>query len=147
MTSPRRTRVTQLGTMLVNQPFLERDLPGLRRSVAAHAGAVPLPTDRVGDLVLIASELAANAIRYGGGGGRLRLWSTSNAIHCRVSDDGPGLPDHYRIPGQRPEPTALGGRGLWLVAHYADTVHLAQGISGGTIVTATVNLPDGTTEG
>jgi len=90
--------------------------------------------------------LAANAIRHGGGHGRLRMWCTPSAIYCRVSDDGPGLPSRFQIPGRRPEPTALGGRGLWLVSYYADTMQLAPGISGGTVVTATVNLPNGMTE-
>jgi anti-sigma regulatory factor (Ser/Thr protein kinase) len=123
-------------TLLLDQPFTEADLPALRRAVAAHTDRTTLPDRRVTDLVLIASELAANAIRHGGGKGRLRLWVTANGIHCEVSDDGPGLPRPHPIPRQRPDPSVTGGRGLWLVLNYADRLTIGSGPAGGAVVTA-----------
>src|SRR5262245_51780454 len=105
------------GELVLDEPFTEPDLQALRRTVPAHAGRARVP-----DLVLIASELAANAIRHGGGRGRLRLWRTADALVCEVTDDGPGLPSAHVLPAQRPEPTVTGGRGLWLVLTYADAI-------------------------
>jgi anti-sigma regulatory factor (Ser/Thr protein kinase) len=128
-------------TYLLDEPFTERDLQALRRIVAAHADRTALPASRVSDLVLIVAELAANAVRHGGGSGRLRVWSTGEALYCQVTDGGPGLPVPYALPRQRPEPTVTSGRGLWLVVNYADDIAIAAGTDGGTVVTATLHLP------
>jgi len=125
---------------LLDQPFTERDLPALRRTVAAHADRTPLPTDRVTDLILIVSELAANAVRHGGGRGQLRMWTSADALHLEITDDGPGPPPPHPLPRQRPEPTVTGGRGLWLVDTYADAFAMQAGPAGGTVVTATLRL-------
>ena len=95
---------------LVSQDFEERNLHELRQTVTAHAATV-LTDERVDDMALIAIELASNAIRHGGGSGRLRLWTTPDAIYCQVTDDGPGFPDSKYPAVQRPEPSASGGRG------------------------------------
>ena len=129
--------------MLLDEPFEERDLVALRRTVAAHVDRSALPARRVADLVLIVSELISNAVRHGGGAGRLRVWATGSAIHCQVTDEGPGLPAAHRAPPSQPEPTATGGRGLWLVRQFADALSLETAPGGGAIVTATVNLPIG----
>src|SRR5256885_14196323 len=92
------------GELVLDEPFTEADLQALRRAVAAHADPSPLPRARVPDLVLIASELAANAIRHGGGQGRLRLRPTAEAPVCQLADHGPGLPAPPPLPGQRPHP-------------------------------------------
>lgn len=125
--------------LLLDLPFTEADLVALRGAVAAHADRGGLPAAQVPVLVLIAYELATNAVRHGGGQGRLRLWASPAGIHCQVSDGGPGLP----APGQPiPEPAlgAAGGRGLWLVLKFADHLSLDNGTAGAS-VTATVNLP------
>jgi anti-sigma regulatory factor (Ser/Thr protein kinase) len=128
-------------TILLDQPFTERDLPALRRGVAAHAGRTGLAAGRVTDLVLIVSELASNAIRHGGGSGRLRLWVSPDGVRCQVTDEGPGLPHPSALPRQRPAATAAGGRGLWLVLTFADTFTIDSGQRGGTVATATLDLP------
>jgi anti-sigma regulatory factor (Ser/Thr protein kinase) len=130
------------GEMILDEPFVEADLQALRRAVAAHADRSRLPRGRVADLVLIASELAANAIRHGGGKGRLRLWQTADALVCQVTDHGPGLPTAHTLPTQRPEPTVTGGRGLWLVLTYADTIAVESDTGNGTTITATLALTD-----
>src|SRR5439155_24995785 len=74
-------------------PFTSDGLHLLRATVAAHAGHLGVPDHRIGPLITVASELAANAIRHGGGTGRLRLWRDPTAVFCQVSDHGPGIPD------------------------------------------------------
>ncbi len=124
--------------VLLDLTFTVGDLPAVRRAVAAHAGRTPLPPTRVGELVLIASELAANAIRHGGGTGRLLLRETPTGLSLQVSDDGPGLPDPAALPRQRPEPTVPGGRGMWIVRSYADTMTVTNSPDGGAVVSALV---------
>jgi anti-sigma regulatory factor (Ser/Thr protein kinase) len=127
--------------VLLDQPFTERDLTALRRTVAAHADRVGLPAGRIADLILIVSELASNAVRHGGGKGRLRLWTTSDGVHCQIIDDGPGLPESHQLPRRPPEPNVTGGRGLWLVLTFADNLSVDIGNGGGTVATATLQLP------
>jgi anti-sigma regulatory factor (Ser/Thr protein kinase) len=123
---------------LVSQEFDERELHALRQAITAHAATV-LTDDRVQDMALIAIELASNAVRHGGGRGRLRLWTTPDAIYCQVTDDGPGFPDSKYPAVQRPEPSASGGRGLWLVLHFSDALTVDNDIDGGATVTAMIS--------
>lgn len=123
----------------LDQHFDGRALVSLRAAVAAHAGTLGLPPGRGADLVLIAHELASNAVRHGGGRGRLRLWRDPAGVRCQVSDDGGGLADPSE-PGHRlVPPGATNGRGLWIVRRLADMVAVESG-SGGTTVTVRLLL-------
>ena len=97
------------------------------------------PDGRVGDLVLAVHELAANAVRYGAGHGRLRVWKTEDALCCEVSDDGP---DGVREPGDAGSPpghtlplSTEYGHGLWIVRQVADQASVRSG-PGGTVAEA-----------
>jgi anti-sigma regulatory factor (Ser/Thr protein kinase) len=95
--------------------------------------------------VLVAHELASNAVRHGGvdaaDPGRLRLWRAGDVIVCEVSDHGPGLADPSHV-GETPPPTAAsGGRGLYIVRQVVVKLEIASGPSGAT-VTATVAIPE-----
>ncbi|MBB5866891.1 anti-sigma regulatory factor (Ser/Thr protein kinase) [Allocatelliglobosispora scoriae] len=81
---------------------------GLVRDAAAEAGC----GSRSDDLVLAVSELATNAIRHGGGRGRLTVERTADGLVVEVQDWGPGL--HRDLARDRPQPTTQGGRGLWI---------------------------------
>ena len=118
--------------LLLDLRFSEAELVSLREAVAAHADAAGLSRPRTEDLVLIAHELATNAVRHGGGQGRLRLWKEGNAVLCRVTDDGPGLPPTVQ-PLTRPDPGSAGGRGMWLVTRFADHVEINRNGHGGDI--------------
>jgi anti-sigma regulatory factor (Ser/Thr protein kinase) len=86
----------------------------------------------------VATELATNAIRHGGGTGRLRMWRTDNTLHVQVRDDGPGITDPH-LAGTRPVPlTAVGGRGLWIVRQLCDDLHIAT--TAGTTITASFDV-------
>jgi anti-sigma regulatory factor (Ser/Thr protein kinase) len=125
--------------LLLDLTFSEAELVSLREAVAAHADAAGLSRSRTEDLVLIAHELATNAVRHGGGRGRLRMWAGEEVLRCRVTDDGPGLPALAPL-AERPDPGSSGGRGMWLVTRFADGVVVNRDGSGGD-VTAIVKLP------
>ena len=91
-----------------------REFSASRGHVAGLDGA------RVSDLVLAVSEIAANALSHGGGGGVIRSWCTSEEILCQVEDHGyisDPLAGRYRKPAD-----AQGGHGLWLVNRVCDLV-------------------------
>ncbi|WP_158088844.1 ATP-binding protein [Thermoactinospora rubra] len=126
------------GQPALEQEFTERGLARLRSAVLAHAGELGLTEPRLSELVLAVHELATNAILHGGGHGRLRLWRHAGAIHCQVSDQGPGwdgrLPE-YSAP---PLPGANGGAGLWVVRRITDQLHVQSGAYGTTV---TISVP------
>jgi len=100
----------------------EDDLGAVRVFVAQHAQLLGADTNRATELVLAAHEIASNSVRYGGGGGVLRMWSDDDAIVCEVRDHG-----HLENPlagRQRPGPRDLGGRGLWMANQLCDLVQL-----------------------
>jgi anti-sigma regulatory factor (Ser/Thr protein kinase) len=123
---------------VLDQAFDRTGLLALRSAVAAYAAEWGAGS-RLDDVVLIAHELSSNAVRHGGGSGRLRLWRDGYCLMCRVSDTGPGLPDAATIGVELPAPQTAGGRGLWLARRLA-TVHIDTGPDG-TVVTAAVPLP------
>jgi anti-sigma regulatory factor (Ser/Thr protein kinase) len=119
---------------VLDQQFDRDGLMPLRNAVAAHASRLGLPVDRVEHVVLVAYELASNAVRHGGGRGRLRLVADDGMIGCTVTDQGGGFRDAEQAGLIRPEPTASGGRGLWLVRCVADSVEIRADEAGTTAV-------------
>src|SRR5690349_8525768 len=72
-TDPARPEAEPGPPVLLDLGFNDDNLYGVRAAVAAHVSEVA--DDRTVDtVVLIAHELASNAVRHGGGAGRLRLW-------------------------------------------------------------------------
>jgi anti-sigma regulatory factor (Ser/Thr protein kinase) len=116
--------------MALEESFDAGALLGLRRTVLAEAVAAGLSGGRASDVVLALHELAANAVRHGGGAGRLRMMVIGGALHCQVSDAGqagaPGLDAAGPWPLQP-------GHGLWLVAGIADQVNFAPGRAGSEV--------------
>ncbi|SDY25194.1 Anti-sigma regulatory factor (Ser/Thr protein kinase) [Micromonospora pattaloongensis] len=123
----------------LDQRFGRHDVHTLRAAVAAHAARLGAGAMLTEDVVLIAHELASNAIRHGGGNGRLRLWQRDGLLYCQVSDGGPGFSDPEAAGRQRPPQGAAGGRGLWIVRHLADRVELRSDRTG-TVATVAVGL-------
>lgn len=121
--------------MALEELFDAGTLPGLRRAVLAEAVAAGLAGDRAGDVVLALHELAANAVFHGGGAGRLRMMVTGGALHCHVSDAGPGGRGQADASGpDSASPWPLQpGHGLWLVAGIADQVSFVPGRAGSEV--------------
>jgi serine/threonine-protein kinase RsbT len=121
------------GSVPLDQTFDANGLIALRSAVAAHATELGLTATRRDELILLAHELASNAVVHGGGRGRLRLWAVDGRIYCEVSDSGPGLPAGLLTGGEQPPLGATGGRGLWLARVLADDLDLRSGPDGSTI--------------
>lgn len=114
----------------LQQRFDATNLVSLRSAVAAHGSALGLSPSQVNDLVLVAHELASNAVRHGGGGGQLRMWRVDGSVYCKVEDSGPGF--MFRRPERLPDVNATGGRGLWIIVRLVDNVSVESGDTGTT---------------
>lgn len=119
---------------LLDQRFDRDSLVALRNAVAAHSSRLGLDTDQVEHIVLVAYELASNAVRHGGGRGRLVLAADDGMVGCTVTDEGGGFRDAERAGLVRPDPTASNGRGLWLVRCFADSVEINVDDAGTTAI-------------
>jgi anti-sigma regulatory factor (Ser/Thr protein kinase) len=124
--------------VLLSRSFDGGQLATLRRTVAKHAAEVGLLDSRRQDFVLAVDEVVTNAVRHGGGHGRLDVWVAEGQLWFRVSDAGPGLA--APLPAHAPEPTLPGGRGLWITRHVTDDLTITTGPLG-TTVTGAMALP------
>lgn len=105
-----------------------KELKMIRSSVATRAAKAKLGSERIERLVLAVNELASNSVRYGGGGGTLRLWSELQTIVCEVRDG--GRIEQPLVGRIRPTADQHGGRGLWLVNQLCDLVQIRSTPSG-----------------
>jgi anti-sigma regulatory factor (Ser/Thr protein kinase) len=124
-------------------PLLTRDvdfptLVAVRHAIERCAAEAGLGERDRYLFVVAVNEVTTNAIRHGGGRGRVQLWRDDRGLHCRVVDQGPGIP-----PGRygltRPAPETLGGRGLWLARQGCQALTVDSGAHGSS-VTLTVPL-------
>jgi anti-sigma regulatory factor (Ser/Thr protein kinase) len=106
------------------------DLRQVRRFVASRARSAGLTPPRIPDLVIAASELAANTLRHTGGGGTVQVWRTSEEIICQVADTGQITDPLARYQARSDE--LQGGNGLWLVNQVCDLVQARTGQAGTT---------------
>jgi anti-sigma regulatory factor (Ser/Thr protein kinase) len=107
------------------------DLRPVRELVATVTGQAGLSPGRSTDLVIAASEVAANTLRHTSGGGVVRLWATDAEVLCQLEDTGyitDPLAGHWR-PGS----DLAGGQGLWLVNQVCDLAEIRSSESGTTI--------------
>jgi serine/threonine-protein kinase RsbW len=123
---------------MVDEAFDAATLVRLRAAVVACLDMVGAGT-AVDDVVITAHELCSNAVKHGGGSGRLRMWREADRILCRVTDLGSGMVDRTGRGLGPPPPYAMGGRGLWIARRLAE-VHIDTGPHG-TTVTAAVTIP------
>jgi anti-sigma regulatory factor (Ser/Thr protein kinase) len=97
----------------------------VRRQLRETAG---LSRERTTDLVLAASELAANSVRHGGGSGASSFWREPGALVVEVADA--GRIEEPLVGRVRPTPTQHGGRGLWMANQVCDLVRIRSGATG-----------------
>jgi anti-sigma regulatory factor (Ser/Thr protein kinase) len=110
----------------------DRDsLHDLRGMVAAESAAASLSRERTTDLVLAASELAANSVRYGGGHGTSRFWREAGTLVVEVADA--GRVEQPLVGRVQPTLTQDGHRGLWMTNQLCDLVRIRSGDEGTAI--------------
>lgn len=111
-----------------------------RHQVGQAARDCGLPPERLDSFLVAVNEIMVNAVRHGGGRGRVRLWHGGDLV-CQVDDQGTGfLASSYLDQTAAPAPSSPGGRGLWLARHTCDSLAVDSGPSG-TTVYASVRLP------
>jgi serine/threonine-protein kinase RsbW len=124
------------GTPIVDVRFDSGGLAMLRVQLRACALQAGFPDDRVADVVLAVHELAANAVRHGGGAGRLRVWNGAGSLQCQVDDGG----DHRKTVTAAPVTTSVNslpcepGHGLWVVRQVADRIQSLSGSLGASVM-------------
>ena len=99
------------------------------RDLALHVATVcGISAERAADLGLALHELVVNSVVHGQGSGTLRLWRTSDALVCEVSDEGVVAdPLAGRLA---PGTDETDGRGLWMVNQLCDLVQLRSSTEG-----------------
>jgi anti-sigma regulatory factor (Ser/Thr protein kinase) len=117
-------------TVLLNRQFDRDAITETRHGVAACAAGAGLAGPRLEAFVLAINEIVTNAVRHGGGSGRIRLWRTAAGLGCEISDAGPGAPPERFNGHGLPPTTATGGRGLWLARRLCDTFDVKSGGTG-----------------
>lgn len=114
------------------------DLGRVRAKVTACATRHGLTGHRLQELLVAATEVAANSVRHGGGSGTLRTWVSDGTLLCQFDDAG-----YIRDPlagRSRPTPQQVGGRGLWLVNQLCDLMQIRSTAERGTTVRLSTSL-------
>jgi serine phosphatase RsbU (regulator of sigma subunit)/anti-sigma regulatory factor (Ser/Thr protein kinase) len=122
-TPPAQT-VVPLGRFEYHLSPAPATIPLARNLLREWLVRVPVDESEAHDLLLVATELTANAVEHAqwtAGGVTLRAWVEDADVIVEVEDDGGTLvaPVHDDEP---PDPEAERGRGLWLVQALADEV-------------------------
>jgi anti-sigma regulatory factor (Ser/Thr protein kinase) len=87
------------------------DEESFRESLARELAAANVPSGKAMDALVAGSEIAANAVRHGGGIKEARMGQADGRFVCEVTDRGGGFDDPlagYRAPREDI------GRGLWV---------------------------------
>ncbi|MEU1847609.1 ATP-binding protein [Micromonospora sediminicola] len=134
-----RTVVPIEPSLLIAEAFDQAQVTELRHSVTSCAHATGLAGQRLDDFVLAVNELITNAVRHGGGQGRLRLWRRGGDLVCEVADHGQGISERRLRDRDRPAPDTAGGWGLWLARELSDSMEVETG-DAGTVVRITAAL-------
>lgn len=107
------------------------ELANVRNFVHEQALRAGLPDARARDLVIAASEVAANTLRHTDGRGEVRIWSQPGQVICEFHDT--GIIANPSVGMTRPLEEANGGLGLWVVRQVCDAVDIETGPAGTTI--------------
>ncbi|HEX5541869.1 MAG TPA: ATP-binding protein [Micromonospora sp.] len=123
--------------LLLWQPFTAATVAPLRHALTARLAAAGLTGDAAFDFVAAVHELVTNAVRHGGGHGRLELSLQERTLICSISDHGRGASG---LPAGPPPNDRPGGRGLYLARQLTGALLIDQRGDGVT-ATVTVELP------
>jgi anti-sigma regulatory factor (Ser/Thr protein kinase) len=106
------------------------DLGPVRRLVESNAGRGRLAEERAADLVLAASEIAANTLSHARSDGLLHVWCDDQEVLCQLHDQG-WITDP--LAGRVRHSPESRGHGLFLVNEVCDLVELRTGREGTTV--------------
>ena len=133
------TMADELGNQTLSSPprdaralTFRGDQVEVRRFAAAEAQGSGLPADRITDLLIAVSELAANTLVHTSSTGTLTIWTTDQEFVCQVSDSGQIVDPLAGTLCPDPSETC-NRRGLWLVHQISDLVQVRTGSSGTTV--------------
>lgn len=116
-------------------------LGAVRQFVDEQSRALGLAPESVDDFVLAANELATNVVRHGGGRGRVWVWCVDGVVFCQMTDRGPGMADTADAGEAPSAPTAMTGRGFWMIRRMTDRMSIETGPSGTTVTVAIAIAP------
>ena len=119
--------------VLLTESFDHSSITALRHVVASRVREAGLTGERLDDFVVAVNELLTNAVRHGGGLGRVSLWRQDRDLVCEVSDSGAGLTEPRPLAHVRPAADQPGGWGLWLAQELTDSFQLTTGMGGTTV--------------
>jgi anti-sigma regulatory factor (Ser/Thr protein kinase) len=106
------------------------DLGRVRRAVESHARRAGLAAGLSDDLVLAASEIAANTLGHARSDGLLHVWHDEEEVLCQLHDEG-WITDP--LAGRVRHGPESRGHGLFLVNQVCDLVELRTGQAGTTV--------------
>ncbi|WP_101789742.1 ATP-binding protein [Nonomuraea indica] len=114
--------------------FDDSGLAVTRAEVQRRAHAHGLTGERLGDFVMAVNECLVNVVAHAGGRGRVRLGVEGSSLFCEITDSGPGIPQRFLDDTGLPEPSQMGGRGIWLIRRLTDGAAFATGPAGTTVL-------------
>jgi serine/threonine-protein kinase RsbW len=119
--------------VLTRRDVMVAELESLRQLVRGFGRDSGLSSQRAEELTLAVNEAVTNAIQHAKGRADVSISrdDATGSLVVDVIDDGAGIPES--VTSERPDPMAIGGRGLYLVHLLCDRVHIDTG-SGGTRV-------------
>ncbi len=125
--------------VLLDEIFSGFDLAWIRGDCAIALQQTRLDGDRAALFVAAINEGLANAVRHGGGGGRIVLLYYGSEVVAHISDRGPGMTG--AIPEHLPPTDAPGGRGLWMSRRMVDRLVLSSGPHGTVLRLEMIDSP------
>ncbi len=127
-------------TSVVVEIGAKADVAVAAAAVRAWACAHGLDASFAAELATCASELASNAVRHGGGRGRLECASSPDALSLRIEDRGKGEATIVRARVEearaRVEHDGRGDHGLHTLVRWMDAIEIDARPGGGLRITA-----------
>lgn len=124
--------------VLVSDPSQVAEARRRATTAAAAAGFGELTT---GQAALVATELASNLLKHGGGG-RLMINAGNRSLDLLAIDSGPGMADVQACMADGYSTSGTRGQGLGAVARLAQSVDVASTPGKGTVVWARLVAAD-----
>ncbi|GAA1915865.1 ATP-binding protein [Nocardioides marmoribigeumensis] len=116
-------------------------VPGARRRAASLASTLGFPADVLGEVEIIASELATNLVKHGRGGDLVLRTTAAGTVQLLAIDSGPGTRDLAGLVRDGVSTTGTLGVGLGAVGRLADHLDLWSEVGRGAVVVAEVGPP------